>query len=341
MKTSKPDLLQFLYLRTTKLLIAENSLIVSDVCKVKIFDSFEAMKFSKNLRSNMVARLGGQNNFYQTQASELSDQTIIEIYKVATPDEILKVGENLAFWAEKLAILSTTFTLPRKDLLRRLGISTSITSEVNFAVTNSFKTIRSSSQNAPKTNGIKLNKQVCNRFSRCGFKELFQYLQGEDDLCKRINVSTDRLFESRCEPKLTAAVVKTAIALESLLIFSESESLARALSERMAFILSNLPETRQKISRVISKFYEVRSGIVHGGKKKVKSLSPALVECVDRLAILIYLLVANNKHIWPSIDSLRLWCEDQKWSSPATNINMPFPQIYLKNALALVNAEMK
>ena len=210
-----------------------------------------------------------------------------------------------AYAAEKLMILATTLVIRRTELLRKLGIPTSMTAEVNLAVTSGFKRIRSRSQRAPVIEGILIDKSFCNRFAKCGFMQLFQYLHVTSDLTKRVRTSTDWLLESRREARLGAAVVKTAIALESLLVFSESESLARTLSERSAFILSNSPEMRRKISSIILRFYDVRSGIVHGSQKKVRKLTPWSIECVDRLTLMLHLVIASNSDLWPSVDSLR------------------------------------
>jgi hypothetical protein len=142
-------------------------------------------------------------------------------------------------------------------------------------------------------------------------------------------------LESRRESRLGAAVVKTAIALESLLVFNESESLARTLSERSAFILSNSPEIRRIISGIILRFYDVRSGVVHGSQKKAKKLTPSLIECVDRLTLILHLIIASNTDIWPSVESLRLWCESQRWDKPFSNLKFPLSRKYLNNALDL------
>jgi hypothetical protein len=111
----------------------------------------------------------------------------------------------------------------------------------------------------------------CKRFSRCGFDTLANYIQSNSDISNRLAVSLAWLFDSRIEPRLAASVVKTSIALESLLIFSESESLAQSLSERAAFILSPDPSRRQQISRMLKRFYDARSGVVHGSQKKAKN----------------------------------------------------------------------
>lgn len=341
MVDSKPEL-QFQYLRTTQLLKAEVDLTLSSLSKIRHFNHLEATKFADTMRrKNVVARLGGEYNYYLNQAIELSNRTVIEVYEVASPDNILGIGDNIALLIENIAILSTTFVIQKKKLLRKLGISINTTAEINFAVTNQFKRIRSSSKRVGNIEGIIIDKQFCNRFIKTGFIELFNYFQSKGDLCDRVLTSINWLSESRREVNHKASVVKTAIALESLLIFAESESLARSLSERSAFILSSCPKTRKQLSRIILRFYDVRSKIVHGGKKKVDKLTPTLTECVDRLTLMLHLIIASNDNLWSSVESLRLWCEEQRWGIPSSNIKVPFSSVYLRNALLLVKEEMK
>lgn len=341
MNNPEPEV-QCYYLRTTRLLNAKSVLTFPDSSKIRLFNSLEAAKFADTMRrSNVVARLAGSRNFYLKRAAELSERTVIEVLRVASPDNMLEGGERIAILIEKLAILSTTLFIRREDLLRKLGISANLTSEINFAVTSQFRRIRSRSQRAPAVEGIVIDKQFCNRFIKCGFMGLFQYLQAQGDLHKRVRTSADWLLDSRREARLGASVVKTAIALESLLIFSESESLARTLSERSAFILSTSPKVRRDISRVILRFYDVRSGIVHGSQKKARKLTPTLTECVDRLTLLLHLVIASNSQLWSNVESLRLWCEEQRWGKPSSDIEFPLSQIYLRNALALVEDEMQ
>jgi hypothetical protein len=327
---------QFHYLRTTSLFNAQTTLTLPDSSRIRLFGHHEAAVFVERMRKgNVVARLGGSHNHYLIRAAEFSNRTIIEVTGVGTADSMLGVGEIVAESIEKLAVLSTTLVTRRAELLRKLGIAGNMTGELNLAVTSKFKRIRSRSQRAPTIEGIVVDKSFCNRFTKCGFMKLFEYLKVTSDLSKRVSTSVGWLLESRREPRLSASVVKTAIALESLLVFNESESLARSLAERSAFILSNSPEVRRKISSTILRFYDVRSGVVHGSQKKAKNLTPSLTECVDRLTMMLHLVIAANSDLWPSVESLRLWCETQRWDKPFSNVRFPLSQKYLTSALSL------
>jgi hypothetical protein len=125
------------------------------------------------------------------------------------------------------------------------------------------------------------------------------------------------------------------------LIFSESESLAQTLSERVAFMMTSDPSKRYQISRIIKRFYDARSGVVHGSHKKLRRLTPALLEAVDRLEILLCLIISSNSQLWPTVSGLHEWCESQRWGGPSKDVKIPFPSSYLKNALALGQKELE
>jgi hypothetical protein len=329
------------YLRTTWLLRSKVPLHFPDLSKVRLFEEDEATQFARTVRRSNVFARHSPENFYLKRVAELANRTIIEVRRPGKPDDTYKEAERVAELVEKVAVLSTTLILRKDALLRKLAISPNIRPEIDFISDSKLQFVRSRSQRVPSAEGIVVDKQFCARFSKCGFFDLFEYCQGQTDLANRVRSSADWLLESRREARLTASVVKTSIALESLLIFSESESLARSLSERAAFMLSSSPDTRQEISRVINQFYEVRSGIVHGSRKKVSKLSSSLVECVDRLCLLLQLIVSANSRSWTNVDDLRKWCEKQRWGGPSRDVRIPFSGSYLNSAFALIGIDAK
>jgi len=204
-----------------------------------------------------------------------------------------------------------------------------------------YRFLRSRDRPSPIVNGIAIDERFRKRFNKCGFQELTKYVQTESPIAKRIFRCLDWLLKSRMELSLSASIVKTGIALESLMIISESESLAQTLSERTAFIMSTNPDIRYQISRLIKAFYDARSGVVHGGKKKIKKVSQSLLEAVDRLVILVCLIMAANNMLWETSEALRQWCESQRWGTPSDQVKSPFPNRYLRDALKLYQKESK
>ena len=100
------------------------------------------------------------------------------------------------------------------------------------------------------------------------------------------------------------------------------------------------PNRRQQISRILKRFYDARSSVVHGNQKKAKKLTPSLLETVDRLAVLLCLVMVVNSKLWSTVEDLREWCETQRWGRPSSDVKIPFPDTYLKNALASGKKEL-
>jgi hypothetical protein len=330
------------YIRTTRMLSARAELKFADLSRIRFFSPREADELAEQVRKrNVFARHSWENNFYLQRVKALADHTVIEVFRQGDPRDIGEKTEQVATSLERITVLSSSIALDRGQLQRKLGISAGPRSEISFMISPGFRFLRSRTRPVPATQGVLIDERFCKRFSRCGFNTLADYMQSTTDLAKRVSRSLDWLFDSRTDPRMEAAVVKTSIALESLLIFSESESLGQSLSERAAFALSSNPDRRRLISRTLKRFYDARSGVVHGSEKKVKKLTPTLLEAVDRLAILLCLVIAANSRLWHSADALREWCEGQRWGEPSKDVQLPFLGSYLRNALALSSDELE
>ena len=296
----------------------------------------EVEKLSTEItKRNVFARHSRENNFYLRRVLELSDTTVIEVFVPGLPDDIYDEAIQRSDLIERLALLSTVFYIKRESLHHRVGIRSRPRAEMDFTIGPSYRYLKSRSKDEPAVKGIIIDQRFCRRFERLGFSTLAQFSLGDAELSESLSKSIGWLFASRLETDLKASVVKTVIALESLLIFSESESLARSLSERVAFMLSPVPDTRTRLSKIIKDFYNARSGIVHGGNRKLLKLSPNILESVDRLCLLLYLTIAANHSLWSTKEALQNWCDSQKWGYSTGGINFPYPENYLENALKL------
>jgi len=324
------------YIRTSWMLTAEDELLLEDSSKIRFFSKSEAETLARKIQKrNVFARHSRESNFYYQRINEMANHTVIEIYRPGEPIDVENEAAEAANVLEKLAVLSSTLAMSRDDLQRKLGISTISKTELDFIIGYEFRHLRSRSRKAITPKGIRVDGRFYRRFFNCGFQNLYAYCLRDGDLVKRVLSSSDWLLASRRDSRLAASVVKTSIAFESLLVFSESETIARSLSERAALILSPIPDKRQQISKIIKRFYNVRSGVVHGSRKKLRNLTPQLVEAVDRLAVLLYLIIAANSEKWDTVDGLRAWCEKERWSAPSKDIILPFSRSYLNRALDL------
>jgi len=324
------------YIRSCWMLCAQSELKLHDNSMVRLFSENEADLLAEATRKrNVFARHSWKNSFYVQRIKELSNRTVIEVLRPGEPDDMINEAEQFATALEKLAVLSTTFSMTRHELHRRLAISEHRRSVFDITIGREFNYLRSKSKPERLVQGITIDQQFCRRFERCGLPTLLSFCVTTNAVAGRVRRSIDWLLESRLEPVLTAAVVKTSIALESSLIFSESEPIASSLSERTAFILSPNAEIRSKISRLVKNFYDIRSGVVHGNRKKAAMLSSRLLDIMDRIVLMVCLIIASNSDKWLSQESLREWSESQRWGSPSTNVLMPFPVMYLRNALTM------
>jgi hypothetical protein len=329
------------YIRNTWMFAAQTPLEFLDSSKLRFFTADEAVTLAEKIRKrNVFARHSRENDFYYQRAKGLANHTVIEVCCPGDPLAIRDKAEAVAIQVERVAVLSSALVLKKKDFLRKLGITTKPIAELNFAYTPDFQLISSTSKKTPKVEGLLVDKTFARRFAQCGLYTLTAYVQTSSDLANRVSLSLQWLLDSRTEPRIQSSVVKTSIALESLLIITESESLAQSLSERAAFILSPDASRRELISKILKRFYEIRSGVVHGSQKKAKKLTPTLLETVDRLTLLLNLVISANSKNFTNTDSLRQWCETQRWGEPSKDIVIPFPDTYLKNVLAVARKEL-
>ena len=325
------------YIRTTWMVSSDEiELKLSDSSRIRLFSETEAQNLAILMRKrNVFIRHSYEQSFYLQRINAFANHTVIEIVFDGYPKEADERANKRANLIERLAILSASLVLKRNELHQKLGISSNLKTEIDFSWEPGLQYFSSKMRAARPISGVRVDEQFCRRFSKCGFEKLYDYCLSQGSMSERVNLSLSWLFEARQEPNLMASVVKTSIALESLLIFNESEALARALSERVAFILSSLPSARNEISRIVKRFYEVRSGIVHGSRKKVSKLSPELVEAIDRFCILLYLTIASNSELWASKQDLQNWCESERWGNPTINIQPTSLRRYVNNAIKL------
>lgn len=322
------------YIRETSLIVAQAVLSLPDSSRVRRVSQREADEMAAAIRKRSVfSRHSWENDFYYQRALSFAGKTIIEVFRPGQPNDIARDAEVTSELIEMLVLLSTTPAAQRDVFMRKLGIGTRQQTEFDLILGPDLRYLRSRTRTAAKRTGFPLDRTAVARFQRLGFPLLYNASRAKSPLGARLHRSLSWLFESRREPNLEAAIVKTAIALETLLVFGESEPVTRSLSERAAFLLSPKPDTRKRVAALVSRLYEARSGVVHGGKRKRKSVSPRLLEGGDRLAVLLLLVVSGNTSTWPDEDAFRSWLQDERWRAP-TRITLPFAPVYLSRALA-------
>lgn len=301
-----------LYIQTTWKLNAQVPLLLSQIAaRVRRFTPEEAEKLSKTIsRRNVFARHSWENAFYVSRAKELANKTVIEVAREGDPDAIIDSAQQTASTVERIVLLSTVLGIARPRFQSALGIKPYITNQFNITIGKGYQYLRSKSRPPPEVNGVLIDETFCRRFSRLHFEELINFCASNNPLAKRMYNAIYWIVESRQDPTPAVACVKSSIALESLLIFDQSEPLGKNLSERTAFILSTDAEERKQISQIVRDFYTERSKVVHGHQT---STLLQMVENIDTLSTLLCLTIAQNGELWKSEKDLRNWCEDKKW----------------------------
>ncbi len=287
------------------------------------------------LRRNVFARHSWENSFYVERIRQLAGRTIVEVFADGPIDSIVAGARAKAEFAERLALISSTLGVQRRRLQQLLAISGHRRYGFDLAISPGFEYLRSSSRAEPEPRGVPVDETFVRRFNRCGFARLLEVALSSHAVSQRLVQAVNWVSQSRQEPEALAAVVKTAIALESLLIVNESESLRGPLAERSAFILSAIPANRQRIARSVRRFYDLRSGIVHGGRRRPPTIPLPMLEGMDRLVVLLSVTLAANAKRFASFDDVAAWVEGQKWGARSDPIARPFPASPLTRAIQL------
>ncbi|HEY4613722.1 MAG TPA: hypothetical protein VII11_12120 [Bacteroidota bacterium] len=314
--------------------IAEKPLKLKEV-PVRIFrlTKDESEKLIKRAASrNVFVKRGFENNFYVGRFKGLADKTIVEVLLPGKPNEVFEEAQNLADLTERIAFLSSVLEMDRKAFQVLMGLGQDPKKSFHIIISSDFRRLSSSRNPERRVLGFTINKRFTERFEECCFENLILHCKNTSELSHKVSQTINWLYESRMEPREDAAIAKTGIALESLLVFDSSENLRKPISERSAYLLSSDPDIRLSINRTFNKFYDLRSDIVHGRKTKIKNAS-GLLECTDRLILLMCLIVSSNKAKWKTKDSMLEWFEQQKWGSPDLGIKFSFPEEYFYHAL--------
>ena len=326
------------FIRTTWMLSATRMLDLPNFgARIRLMSMQEAEELANLIRRrNVFARHSYENNFYVQRAHELGETTIIEVVLPGEPDEVIPRATPLADAIERIAVLSTVFATSRSRLHHQLAISSHQRFGIDLTIGPDCYYLRSSSRREPRARGVSIDQPFQNRFSRLPLQELIRASLSVDPLARRISTALSWLFESRRDATASAALVKTAIALESLLIHNQTEPLTASLSERAAMILTKNAQMRRRVSRAVKDFYAARSAVVHGRGRRSDKISAELIEGADRLVMLLCLTIATNGSLWNSIDRIIEWCEGERWGDSENGATRTLAQSLIRGALVLL-----
>lgn len=324
------------FIRTTWVLRVRRAVLLPTVsAAVRFLDKNEALRLEDNTaRRNVFSRHSYERSFYLDRIREFQDRSVIEVIRPGDPKDIATEARSTAETIETACVISTVLYSPRRNLLSSLGITPHRKDVLDFTVGPKFRHLSASSKREAAATGILIDRTFAGRFQRLGMEALVARALADTPMGRRLAQAMSWLRASRMEPALDAAIVKAAIAYEVLLGSTETEPLRRSLSERSAFLLSDDPTTRARLSDIVKTFYDARSQVVHGStRRRGKALSENLLEAAERIAFMLLVTLSANHESLDSETGIQDWVERQKWGE-ASSLSRPFRPGDLKRAFA-------
>lgn len=327
-------------MRTTWLLSAIEPLDLPSIgASIRPISAAESNSLADHvMKRNVFARHEKENSFYVQRARLLSGATVIEILGAGALDQFLPEARTTAELVERVVVLSSLLGVRRRRTHQLAALTRHRRYGFDLAISPGFAYVRSSQRDEVRPRGIPIDRTFIRRFNNCGFLQLISAMASRGRLAQRLQQSSGWLFESRLETDPDAAAVKTAIALECLLLASESENLRGPLSERASFLLCDDPARRRRTAKCVKQFYDLRSAIVHGGRHR-PSKNEILLEGIDRLVLLLLLAVGANAPLWGSFERVVEEVELRKWGASGQGIQRPFASSTLAGALKLCEGQ--
>lgn len=279
---------------------------------------------------NVSARVSGHRDFYYQRAENLSDQTVVEIInspQVLPPERLSRQAKL----AEAVLVASIVLQGDRNSFLRSVVGVREEFFDLNITVDAHETSVSSTSQVEKEPSGLTVDDTAARRYRKNGFPDLYESAKSDSKLSTRLERSLGWLIQSRTDKSVSSAIVKTSTALETLIVIGR-EPTRRALSERGAYILSDDPNERRRISRSIKTFYSKRGDIVHGKGDVSDDETVRILEFGDRISVLIALVLSANADQWKNADDVRRHCDAVRWGEDRT-CSRPWSRMYLNTAL--------
>lgn len=138
-----------------------------------------------------------------------------------------------------------------------------------------------------------------------GAKRLYELMMScDDNRLQRLQISMDRLRDSRGSTGLVNRAVDLGMALEVLLLPDQDGELLYRMRIRAARFLADDYGPREAISKLINEFYKVRSKAVHTGAvaDRGKSAEKTIAEAQQLCHRLILAILEHGWPDWPQIE---------------------------------------
>ena len=186
------------YIQTTLKLSTKLMFDFPKLCvRLKPYSSSDANKLATEIKKrNVFARHSWENSFYVNRATELSNRTVIEVYRRGQPDEIIDESQKVASIFENVSILSSILVIKRGKYQKLMGIHQKLGTDFYLIIGKDFRFLRSKSEPVPIVSGISIDKRFMKRFRRCGFGDLITFCLANYKLSRRLLSTED--FDYPC-----------------------------------------------------------------------------------------------------------------------------------------------
>ena len=329
------------FLRTAWLFSATDRLEIPEHrISLRAISPGEAAQMAQLARArNVFSRHGSDDAFYLERIGKLAGASVLESFYDGDIDAGMSAVKHKSALFEQMCLISASFGLSRARMQNLLSVSGHRRFGFDFAIGDGFAKLRSAARKDAAPKGVPVTPAFARRFHRMGFADAFGVAVSTHPFAARIQLALTWQAESLLDSSRSAALVKSAIALESLLVANEQESLRGPISERAAYLLAGTPETRKRISRAMKKLYDFRSALVHGGRKKATVLPDSILDGADRIVALLILGLAHNSERLTSFDALTAWVDELKWGAATARSTVVFPQSHLTRTLNLLEGK--
>lgn len=298
----------------------------------KKWDANAAGQLAESLRRRSVfARHSAERELYSGKALLFRDRTAMEITfapgHASDADAIRETADHY----ERLIFLTEACWRDRAHVHRALGVSVHDHGDeaVDLLMEADLHHVSTLTRRPHRKDGLRIDGATGKRALRVGFTPaVVETLVGAATaIAKRAQHALHWLEQSRLEPNMEAALVKTSIGFETLFVLSDNEPLRKVISERLAFLLGGTSTQRAAIAALFTKFYDYRSAVVHGGSRRSR---PVDLNVADRLLLLACTSIAFHSPRLNSTDDMRTWFEGMRWATSDPVPEVPFARAEIR-----------
>ena len=234
---------------------------------------------------------------------------------------------------ERLLVISRCFAERREQLHRNLAAHAIRESRSDIYLCAKSGNPARSSRPDRSEETMRVEARDLRRFRSHGFSQVQRVSAQPGFLGNRLRIVSAWLYASRTDPDVGSALVKTAVAAESLIAGVRAPGrITLQIKERLSALVCPPGQNRDHLSDVLGDHYNLRSDFAHGRQLDPASQSHrANLESFDRL---VALGVASLASFSPAVASLSEI--DARFDAGVPDAERPFPDNAIRRALEFI-----